>query len=86
VIEARQKPDDRSIGRLLNIPPELVRAERLRWNGETIQRTILTERLKGLIAERDLNLRKVSTDDLKHTQGEIAGLLIALNVLTKKET
>lgn len=83
--EARQKPDDR-IGKLLNIPPELVRAERLRWNGETVQRTILSERLKGLITERDLNLRKVSSDDLKCTQGEIAGLLIALDVLTKKET
>lgn len=81
----RQKPDDR-IGKLLNMPPELVRAERLRWNGETVQRTILTERLKGLIAERDLNLRKVSPDDLKHTQGEISGLELALDVLTKKET
>jgi len=81
----RQKPDDR-IGKLLNMPPELVRAERLRWNGETVQRTILAERLKGLIAERDLNLRKVSTDDLKHTQGEISGLLLALDVLTKRES
>ena len=68
------------------MPPEIVRVERLRWNGETVQRTILTERLKGLIAERDLNLRKVSTDDLKHTQGEISGLELALDVLTKKET
>ena len=81
----RQKPDDR-IGKLLNMPPELVRAERLRWNGETVQRTILTERLKGLIAERDLNLRKVSSDELKHTQGEVSGLLLAFDVLTKKET
>jgi len=81
----RQKPDDR-IGKLLNMPPELVRSERLRWNGEAVQRTILAERLKGLIAERDLNLRKVEPCDLKHTQGEVSGLLLALDVLTKKET
>ncbi len=80
----RQKPDEH-VGKLLNMPPELVRQERLRWNGETVMRTILAERLRTHIAEKDLHLRQVSTDDLKKTQGEIAGLLLALSVLTKKE-
>lgn len=77
---------DATIAKALNLPTEAVTKHRIAWNQDTIMRAVFTERLTGQIEERRRTLETITPEELKHKQGEIAGLKTALAILIKTET
>ena len=54
------------------------------YNEEEIVHAILNDRIDQLLQERDRKLRKISAEELKSIQGEIAGLELAKGAINRK--
>lgn len=68
-----------------NYPADLVRIERIQWNGMKVLHKVFTNRIGDQIGELDRKLRTVPPEELKLVQGKIAGLELALSLITKTE-
>ncbi len=79
------KTPDQRVAEMLQVPPEHVKEHRRRWQGETVIRAVLADRIRQQIAQRDTTLRIVEPEGLKKVQGEITGLELALALVTQEE-
>lgn len=77
-------PDQRAAARL-NVGVDHIRFAREDWNQSqngALVRETLKERLERLLSERITTLKSIIPEDLKKKQGEIAGLELALSLIT----
>jgi len=67
-------------------PQEVDKAKELFYDSPhgAIMRALLIERINANIAEGDTKLRSVGVDELKHTQGKIAGLDLAIIAINQR--
>lgn len=77
-------PDQR-VAKRLGIAPDQVRCARDDWNASqtgVLMREVFSERLERQITERLTSLKTIFEDKLKQKQGEIAGLELALRLVS----
>lgn len=77
---------DEAIAADLRLPVEAVRRERVGWNEQTILRAVFSERMKSALSDKTKMLETIEPEALQKTQGIIAGLRLALGLITKTES